>query len=506
MTKIKSIYAVIIILLLITSCSTENKKANFDKTISNDSKSDSILTEKSIPLNSLTEVLQQLEPPTETFRVNSEKETLITGNKGTTIYFPENTFQFADGTVPKGEVIIELKECYSLSAMIGSNLHTSSGDQLLETGGMLYIKASSSGKELSVKNDKAVVIGFPKQGNTNVMELFYSERETDSTTTWVSASANNEVEAFDTVPEIAVNSTTSNDYIEFSDDLYDYNILAFGDDILFKKLLLAGDNQITLPVYIEETLNKDSELVEEFYKKNWKLAVSLKIDENGKLYNWKCSEDNRFKNVGYNLDIPLEIKQVVFDLLETASALNINSNSDVVINKMRYYTLNIINSRTFNKERYDAKVKAKKDSYKAEFNAVYMKYKDSAIQKMDKKALNSYILVATQLGWINCDRFLDIDQDQKTDLMVNIAGSNDAQVQLIFEDINSIMNGYYSNGKIVFTNVPIGRAVKLIGISYANGKPTMAVEKFTISKEKVSLTNFQEFSLSNLERELNGMR
>src|SRR5262249_4384159 len=107
-----------------------------------------------------------------------------------------------------------------------------------------------------------------------------------------------------------------------------------------------------------------------------------------------------------------------------------------------------------------------------------------------------------RLGWINCDRFWD-NETEKTDLVVTITDRNDACAYITFKDFKSIMEGTRTNGTFVFRNVPIGTKVNLIGVSYKDGKPSLAKIPLTITKQPMSLSGFSELSVDALEKRLN---
>ena len=82
----------------------------------------------------------------------------------------------------------------------------------------------------------------------------------------------------------------------------------------------------------------------------------------------------------------------------------------------------------------------------------------------------------SNLGWINCDRFLEIEN--KTDLVVNFSPSekiNTANMYLIFKDINSVMQTYYvnENGKEnnnVFKDIPRASKVRIVAYALKENK------------------------------------
>ena len=131
MQKISGLLKLVIMLAVLAGCSESQER-----------------TRKIIPIKTTDDVLTNLKPIGEAFEIDSNRDTLLKGESGTLIYFPTNAFQFSDGTKPQGKVSVELKECYTLSEIISEGLSTTSGSQLLQTAGMIYLKATSDRKSV----------------------------------------------------------------------------------------------------------------------------------------------------------------------------------------------------------------------------------------------------------------------------------------------------------------------------------------------------------------------
>jgi hypothetical protein len=126
---------------------------------------------------------------------------------------------------------------------------------------------------------------------------------------------------------------------------------------------------------------------------------------------------------------------------------------------------------------------------------------NQAITKVDKEDLNYFVISASKLGWINCDRFWET-KDVKIDFIVS--SSEDLNLNLVFEDIKSIMPATKKGNSYVFDNVPINRKVKLLGIKFGKGDVQLAINKTVISRNAFTMNSFKDFTLSELEKELNG--
>lgn len=125
----------------------------------------------------------------QTFKVSPKKEIVINGEKGTTIRIPENAFVDTKGVTVTGEITIELLEIYTKSDMILNNIQTTSNQKLLETRGMIYIRAISKNIEVGLKKDEFYTIEFPTKNKQKDMNIFYGDT-TSHNINWQQANNN----------------------------------------------------------------------------------------------------------------------------------------------------------------------------------------------------------------------------------------------------------------------------------------------------------------------------
>ncbi|MCF8461669.1 MAG: hypothetical protein K9G46_13180 [Flavobacteriales bacterium] len=102
-------------------------------------------------------------------------------------------------------------------------------------------------------------------------------------------------------------------------------------------------------------------------------------------------------------------------------------------------------------------------------------------QASNDAAADAYLLSSNQLGWINCDKFYDVQE--KTDVIVMVDTVYRPSVRLVFDNIKSVMGGEYDhrNGKVTFRDVPVGESVRLVGYSIMDGTPYMANRTVKVS-------------------------
>jgi hypothetical protein len=461
-------------------------------------------SKKNTSVNSLTDVMINLAPDKQKFDIDPKEEILLKGSKGTAIYIPANAFQFEDGSAVSGKINIELKECYSYSDMIAENLETTSYGYILETGGMISINATSEGKQLSLKDGVAFVVGFPKNNTNNTMDLFYQMPVQDSSTTWVpdyqmytqptSVETSDATTTFPSGGEEYGGDSVAmaiNYPIEMTDDVYYYQLNYGLINATFTELQLTGYKG-TLLDYIQDPSKNDTALAREFGVNNWSVNFDVYIDKYGKFDNFKVykEEDWEPSEKSIYTDRAVKLAEEYFRKIPPFDIKNYKNG----IKHDFDYAIGLRSYRTINWTRF-----------KQKFREKYSQYTDKAIEKMDKGAMDVYMFSATQLGWINCDRFWNTPESEKTDLIVKNNNTNDSRVLIIFKDIKSIMQGNKQGDQMVFNNVPLNKKIKVIGISYANGKPTMSVSETTVSKSSFELAGYKEFSLDQLEKELNSL-
>lgn len=88
----------------------------------------------------------------------------IIGKKGTKIYFNRDDFEIGEND----SITLELKEYYSLEALISDNIQTiTTSKQLLESNGVVYLDFTVNGEKIKLKEDKKLRMQFPTNLNEN---------------------------------------------------------------------------------------------------------------------------------------------------------------------------------------------------------------------------------------------------------------------------------------------------------------------------------------------------
>lgn len=126
----------------------------------------------------------------QTLSIQLDQEQTLRAAGGTRLIVPAHAFVFDDGTSPQTAVELRIQEAYDPSDFILHNLTTTSGGQILQTGGMVCIEATSGGRALQLADGMSLTVSLPTGGKFDPeMELFYAQNTTNGVD-WVPAGQN----------------------------------------------------------------------------------------------------------------------------------------------------------------------------------------------------------------------------------------------------------------------------------------------------------------------------
>ncbi len=85
--------------------------------------------------------------------------------------------------------------------------------------------------------------------------------------------------------------------------------------------------------------------------------------------------------------------------------------------------------------------------------------------------LSRYVFAVNDLGWINCDRFYAVPEEQRRELIVEDPDPTEERVYLVFSKINSVINlGRDEQGRYVSPAIPRNEPAELVAYKVDNGK------------------------------------
>ncbi len=381
------------------------------------------------------------------FTIKTDVETTVKGAEGTTLTIPADCFQTKEGNILRGSVQLELKEFQKTSDMILANLVTESDGKLLETGGMIYLNATDKdGNVLKIKQGKDIKITLPHAPNSEDKQLFYGNLQTNGRINWTLAKPS--VDSFTTPIYTIVEKAP--EFIEGQASLFKY----LQNSITYPKL--ARMQRIEGTVYVSFTVLQNGQIARVRILRGIGGGcneVAMNIVK--QMPRWKP---------GLTQGMPVPVTYT----LPVKFTLNDNSlrPSDSLIS-FNGYSL--------------------KDSIENE-----------EIQKYDEiQNAQNYIMRTQNLGWINCDRFLNLQNTQKTDFVV-WNNKPDTEIRLVFKNFRSIMSAWSGDEKKAqFIGVPVGQPVYIVATSPDSGKYNVSVTETTILKDQSTT-----IELKSLEKEV----
>jgi outer membrane protein OmpA-like peptidoglycan-associated protein len=392
------------------------------------------------------------------FPIDPTRDQVVVGSSGTQLSFQANAFVDAHGRPVSGTVDVELTEALGLQAMLAHQLSTRSGSRMLETGGMLKVRATDSeGNELRLQAASPMQVALPAASREEGMELFESSDGSDWTST--------------TKPLTVSTVTTWREPPYPSAPRLPFRFPHFRED--------QGGRPVK-PV--EPTLPKaptapraesyqrarpwwaflfperaDQQAAYHYQQALVKHAVQMeRYEKKRSLYETECS------NYPERLQRYME-RKAEWDSLKQAEYQAWHTN-------------------TFQpaRERYDqmmAPLRARYDSLMANYRetrtASMQQYvlRSDSMNTADIGGLNAYVFTTSRLGWINCDRFYDVPEDQKYSVVADARRHRDAQVFLVFNRIRSMMQmGHDRNGQVISPLVARAEPATLFAYTVIDGQ------------------------------------
>ncbi|MFB6258836.1 MAG: hypothetical protein ABEH38_09090 [Flavobacteriales bacterium] len=469
--------------LMLAACSGDpDQKAGSDKGAEKDSLKP---RQEKAKMLSIDEIEDTLAAEEQRFEFDPSEDTLLECQKGSKLYFPAHAFRLKDGSRPEGKVELRVKECYSMACRIGDKLPTRSGERLLETGGMLRVSAEKAGKPLRIAPDAQYAVYFPKKGEQKEgMKLFTGERDPSGRMNWKCTPSRSgkrkEKEAQQSQREEGL---MKGNRLDIS---WTYTSEGRKDRAL-KWLYHRKKGGVPFYSFLSDTLMTvlaDSAIADFCdTARSGFLNIRVEHRKDGQVKTLELGlKDDHF--AGFD---EKKLKRFLVEILSRATPSAQGKKEPVL-----KYRLVL------------AGEKEPVDNFQEKFEEKYASFRDRAVQKVNKAEMNYYVKSASEMGWINCDRFQNVEGERK-DLYVKLDPSKDHRVVMSFRGIRSMMSAKVEEKRAVFSNVPEGRAVKVIGIHYRGGKPELSVKRTETGKKEIELGASRSFSLSELKEALNGL-
>lgn len=493
----------------------------------------------------------------QTFKINSQKDTVIEGKEGTVLSFPKGCFVSLDGNAVNGKIELELAEALTMEKMLLSNLTTTSNQKLLETDGMIYFNATSKGKQLRINPKKPVYIEIPTPNKKANMSVYKGIRDENGNMNWINPKKlenwlipvdihllNFLPEGFETEVEKGMpfrNYTHSSK--ELIDSLYyslsleeivpeevptesEYNESnSYGnkDEI---DSLLANVTALDTLWGTHARCGVNPSIIKAIKSEKFQnTLIATREFENRLKYMFKICRpdiiDIYIKNLDKNLweldSITAEVlngdkytdtfKDFSKEKLTNVKAFNKNIQ---LLRKFYEQRLKQVQSELIdNREKAIAKRKEKDKAYKK----ILDEYKQ-VLRKREKYRMETYGFEWTETGWVNIDRGTlekDWEEQQLEFLVENGKGFDQIYSYVIYSSIKSLYklnssdNETFYVGNETLRSMPIPKKQKAVAIAigYHKGQSFFASKEFETTTESKIFLTLKTLSLDDINRVIN---
>ncbi|MCH2231894.1 MAG: hypothetical protein MK105_16280 [Crocinitomicaceae bacterium] len=465
-------------LVFIGACSSEQNKTNYDSTEVEILQIEPRVKHVESEINDL---LSTVRKESQKFSIYGKRDNLVAGENGTILSIPKGTFVNDRNEVVEGKIEIELIEASTVSDFLMNGLQTVSNEDILQSGGMLYVDAKFNNEPVRIASNKEISVEIKSDWIDPKMKLFKGDLSGNSIN-WT-APKKLESDYLISVPlellefglcgwecgftktQIAEmkNVKFQDTYISTREFEQRMCNLAFLSCEQYDPL----DDEI-LKIYRENAgqnlCHADSAVVEHFEEKYGYLIDSnyikdeFKFDEKGWITGVYMSYLTLAKQ---GLTKPLSIKEI--DLSTDVSRTELEQ-------------------KGFNQSEIDKII-----SYRNSREKVIQEKKDET----ENRNIASYNFKINELGWMNVDAFM-VDpscQESNFEVVINSQDSiNSINVSLviprrkvsIFSISNSGNQYSFTKKKDGYRNLPIDEQAFIVAIGVNEGTPFFAMKEIKI--------------------------
>jgi hypothetical protein len=378
-----------------------------------------------------------LKKPAQYFEIDTQKDTTLIAENGTSLFIPAKIFVANDSTVIKGIVTLQLKEYYNYQEIVGNKLHTTSNGQQLVSGGMVHLSATQNGKKITVAPAKEIILKMPvNKPFDDEMQLFTAQQQSTG---------------------------------EHVDTASDINWQPAGQS---QRL---GRSKFRIKIF-----DPSGQPYKTFETKNGKKVARFVIRDNCKMTNKEV-----LKALTERYGMFYDKITVRRSLSDEPRALFSKTPYPVVGDSIEIDLAGAIKMKMLSEKEIE------------KYQVLLMK--DSIAWSNKLNSIPFYEFRISQLGYFNCDRFGSAGT--RTDFTIKLNDSEGVQnlyAVLAFEKYRSVLYGYHGLNQLRFLNVPKGEKVHVICVGVKDGTIVSSIQPFTIGEQESDLkfieTNPVQFS------------
>lgn len=389
--------------------------------------------------------------------INPQKKNTVRGKGGVEVNIPANAFCNADGQAVEESVTFTLEEALGNEQFVREGLSMSSGERILETGGMIRIQArSEDGTPLQIQKGQSLQLSIPSPSVKPGMLTFVSEDGAD----WQEEEKSTFIISLPLRPSITYRGVKVPRF-EFKRDMDSKPRRPF--DPVYPRMPKEPDPLSFVPTIKWHQFLKKAE-IEERSEQRYRYAVQNyqkkleKYERKVDLYNLNC-QDMANRSSAYYRELEKWNTKQVQDSTEKRQTWRTENAAAIAVND---------SLRLEASARINARWKAQRDSIVA-INSERL----ASMQGANSWA-TQYVLSTSSLGWINCDRFVEAEERYFVEL--DSPFKRKGNMILVYDDIRSMimLNKDKKNNRFHYSGLPLGRKARLVAYEIRKGSLFMS--------------------------------
>lgn len=381
-----------------------------------------------------------LEQSFQHFIINSNADTTLNCKEGSVFKIKHSSFVIAsDLTEVKGDITFQVKEFYKISDILSARLSTHANDNILETGGMLFIQATADGQLCKLKDNSTIEVSFPFTEKKENMLLFAGS--------WINQKINWEL-----FPAKATNQKSNTD-----------EIAAFpGGPIALKNYMLRN------LVYPDSLSDLGIGGI---------VHINFIIDEKGK------ATDVTFKNPSQK-----GFRKAILNTLAKMPVWKPANRNGIPVKSV--YSQSI----TFDNGEQGISDTTFKKYFEATTN-------DHNINKLGTSDIQQYVFSASKLGWINCDRFYNSPKP-RIDFYVDCGEYTELDIKLVFHSFKAVLGNFSPATTFKFPNLPVDEDLTVVVVKKINNDTYISITESNTSRISINNLLFEKVTMDKLKQKL----
>lgn len=396
------------------------------------------------------------------FIINPVQRNVINGRKGVTLVFNRTSLVYEDGSPVTEPVTIQLNEALDFNSFVGYNLSTRSGDQMIESGGMFQLTATTqSGRKVKVNPNDPLVASVPTANRKNDMQVFVSNSNgTNWNTTGDTINGRPQL-ALAPIPERMTSNLILPQYVP------DYT----GKPEPPRKprnfkapAMPRKESYIKEPKWYQLNKSRVIEKGEMAYE-----AALSKYESRHTIYVRRAKRYE--KGMGSYIEDTASYRHDLQAWEMNQDSLEANfERSDEYVNAHEAWRKD--------QDRLDRIYRCQMEEWQADKSEQIEKWAEKMDQlgTTNQSALQNYVFAVRSFGWINVDRFCDY-KGERFAVILDDVDTTDEQVFVLYAKRNSLLSLQKMGNMYVQQGLPKEEQAKLFAFKVVDGKPQIYIRE-----------------------------